>query len=252
MIVRDTPVIRTEGLTRVFSTGANRVRALSDVDLVVESGEMISLVGSSGSGKSTLMNLLGCLDRATSGSYWLDGRDVSDLARNRLATIRNRRIGFVFQGYNLLPRTTALANVEMPLLYRRGDVPRLAGPEAEEALARVGLADRMDFEPNELSGGQQQRVAIARALVTRPSILLADEPTGNLDSRMSIEILALFQELHRQGLTIILVTHEREIVKYTRRTIELRDGMIVRDEPVIDRREAAADLSLPHDSIKVV
>lgn len=235
-------VIQTRNLSKVFSSGANQVKALQDVNLEVEPGEMISVVGSSGSGKSTLMNLVGCLDKRTSGSYWLDGLEVSDLDRNQLATIRNQKIGFVFQGYNLLPRTTALANVEMPLLYRRGAVPRQMRLAAREALERVGLADRFHFLPNELSGGQQQRVAIARALVTRPSILLADEPTGNLDSHMSVEILALFQKLHSQGHTILLVTHERDIVQYTRRTIELKDGLVIRDEAVKAPRHAESDL----------
>jgi len=235
-------VIQTQDLCKVFSSGASRVQALRHVDLKVNAGEMISVVGSSGSGKSTLLNLLGCLDQPTSGSYWLDGKDVSGLARNKLASIRNRKIGFVFQGFNLLPRTTALANVEMPLLYRRGDAPHLSRPDAEIALERVGLADRMHFMPNEMSGGQQQRVAIARALVSQPSILLADEPTGNLDSITSTEILDLFQSLNKQGLTLILVTHEREIVAYTRRTIELKDGLVIRDEPLADTRSATEDL----------
>jgi putative ABC transport system ATP-binding protein len=199
-------------------------------------------MGTSGSGKSTLMNIMGCLDTPSSGTYRLDGVQVEGLGPNQLADIRNRKIGFVFQGFNLLPRTNALDNVELPLLYDRSgrklDTRRLAA----EALDRVGLGDRMYHEPSELSGGQQQRVAIARALVTQPAIILADEPTGNLDSHTSIEVMALFQELNQQGITIILVTHEPELAPYTERVIELRDGLIVRDDPVIDRRSARLDL----------
>jgi len=236
-------VIRVAGLHRTYSTGKTEVHALRGLDLTVEPGEMVAIMGASGSGKSTLMNIIGCLDRPTSGSYWLDGVQVDGLGRNELADIRNAKIGFVFQGFNLLPRTSALENVELPLLYHRGNHQKHSLTMAREALERVGLGDRIDHEPNELSGGQQQRVAIARALVTQPSLLLADEPTGNLDSRTSVEVLALFQELNAAGITIVLVTHEPDIARYTRRIVELRDGRILRDEPVTDRHDAAADLS---------
>jgi putative ABC transport system ATP-binding protein len=242
VIGRDTDVIRTEGITRVFSTGKTEVHALRGVDLSVAPGEMVAIMGASGSGKSTLMNLLGCLDLPTSGVYHLDGKRVDGLDRNQLADIRNRKIGFVFQGFNLLPRTSALENVELPLLYSRNGLNHRTGELALEALARVGLADRVDHEPNELSGGEQQRVAIARALVTQPAIVLADEPTGNLDTRTSIEVLALFQELNNQGVTILLVTHELDISQYAQRIVELRDGLVIRDEPVEDRHHAAYDL----------
>jgi putative ABC transport system ATP-binding protein len=237
------PVIAAEGLTKVYSLGKTEVHALRGVDLTVEAGEMVAVMGASGSGKSTLMNILGCLDRPTAGSYRLDGARVDELSRNELADVRNAKIGFVFQGFNLLARTTALANVELPLLYDRSGRRLDTRRRAAEALARVGLADRAEHQPNELSGGQQQRVAIARALVTEPAILLADEPTGNLDSRTSVEILALIQELNAGGLTVVLVTHEADIARYTRRVVALRDGRIVRDEAVADRRSAAGDLA---------
>jgi putative ABC transport system ATP-binding protein len=235
-------VIRTESLRRVFRMGRNEVVALRGANLRVERGEMIAVMGSSGSGKSTLMNIIGCLDSPTSGAYYLDGERVDSLSPDRLAAIRNQKIGFVFQGFNLLARTTALDNVELPLLYdttnRRRDTRSLAAA----ALARVGLSERLDHESSELSGGQQQRVAIARALVTEPAILLADEPTGNLDTRTSIEVLALFQALNDAGITVLLVTHEPDIALYARRIVELRDGGVVRDEPVRNRRSAARDL----------
>jgi putative ABC transport system ATP-binding protein len=235
-------VIRLEGVTKVYAMGRNEVHALRGIDLAVRRGEMIAVMGASGSGKSTLMNVLGCLDEPTSGRYFLDGTRVDGLSRNQLADLRNRKLGFVFQGFNLLPRTSALENVELPLLYDRSGVQRDTQALARDALARVGLADRADHQPNELSGGQQQRVAIARALVTRPALLLADEPTGNLDSRTSVEIMALFQALNGEGITVVLVTHERDIAQYARRLVEVRDGSILRDQPVPDRRCAAADL----------
>jgi putative ABC transport system ATP-binding protein len=236
------PLIRAERLARTYRIGTTSVHALRGVDLTVERGEMVAIMGASGSGKSTLMNLLGCLDVPTAGTYSLNGVRVDRLGRNGLAEVRNREIGFVFQGFHLLARTSALENVELPLLYDRSGRHRDPAAEAAAALRRVGLADRMEHQPTELSGGQQQRVAIARALVTRPSLLLADEPTGNLDTRTSVEILALFQELNREGMTTVLVTHESDIAGYCTRVVELRDGRIVRDEPIA-RRDAAADLA---------
>ncbi len=236
-------VIHLEALRRVYSTGRTEVQALRGVDLSVGPGEFVAIMGASGSGKSTLMNIIGCLDRPTGGSYWLDGERVDGMSKNALADIRNRKIGFVFQGFNLLARTSALANVELPLLYDRHEHRRDTKELARRALERVGLGERLDHEPTELSGGQQQRVAIARALVTHPAILLADEPTGNLDSRTSVDVMTLFQELNEQGITVIMVTHEPDIARYARRVVELRDGRIVRDERVRDRHNAAADLA---------
>ena len=236
-------VIRGEGLTKVYKTGATEVRALRGVDILVERGEMIAVMGSSGSGKSTLMNILGCLDSPTAGSYWLDGVRVERLSRNALADIRNAKIGFVFQGFNLLARTSAIDNVELPLLYDRVGRNIDTRQAAEEALRRVGLGDRLDHHPSELSGGQQQRVAIARALVTHPALILADEPTGNLDSRTSVEVMQLFQDLNEQGITILLVTHEHDIAEYAKRVIEVRDGRIIRDHPVDVRRVASEVLA---------
>ena len=237
------PVIRLESISKTYGKGSNAVHALRQVDLTVWAGDMIAIIGASGSGKSTLMNLLGCLDTPTAGSYALDGVRVDSLSADALADLRNRKVGFVFQGFNLLARTTALENVELPLLYRRtihaGDN---AATLAREALTRVGLGDRLDHQPGELSGGQQQRVAIARALVTRPTLVLADEPTGNLDTRTSLEVMALFQTLNEQGITLLLVTHETDIAQYARRIVEVRDGRIRRDAPVTQRRIAADDL----------
>ena len=235
-------IIETRRLGRTYRMGTVAVEALRDVDLTVRRGEMVAVMGHSGSGKSTLMNLIGCLDRPTAGTYLLEGEDVSALSRDRYADIRNRRIGFVFQGFQLLPRTSALENAALPLLYDRTGRIEYPDRAARDALERVGLGDRMDHEPNRLSGGQQQRVAIARALVTRPSILLADEPTGNLDTRTSLEVLALFQELNDAGITLLIVTHEPEIAVYAERIVELRDGRLVRDEPVSGRRRADRDL----------
>ena len=235
-------VIRTEALTKTYVSGTNEVHALRGVDLTIERGELVAIMGTSGSGKSTLMNLLGCLDSPTSGSYELDGVRVDGLGRNELAAIRNQKIGFVFQGFNLLPRTTAVDNVELPLLYDRSGRKLDTKALAVAALERVGLGDRLDHQPSELSGGQQQRVAIARALVTSPALVLADEPTGNLDTHTTIEVMALFQELNAEGVTIVLVTHEPEVAIYAKRIVEVRDGRIVRDEPVKNRRMAADDL----------
>ncbi len=236
-------VIRTEALGKVYRTGRNEVAALREVDLAIGAGEMVAIMGTSGSGKSTLMNILGCLDEPTSGAYFLDGERVDGLPARALADIRNRKIGFVFQGFNLLPRTTALENVEMPLLYDRSGRRIDTRAVASAALARVGLGERLDHQSSELSGGQQQRVAIARALVTSPALILADEPTGNLDSRTTLDVMALFQQLNAEGITIVLVTHEPEVAQYTRRVVEVRDGRIRRDVPVTARRDAALDLA---------
>ena len=235
-------VIRTEGITKIFAL-AEPVHALRGIDLEVGPAEMVAIMGASGSGKSTLMYILGCLDRPTSGRYCLDGVEVSSLAKNDLADIRSQKIGFVFQGFNLLPRTTSLENVELPLVYDRMGQTRNPRQQATEALERVGLGNRLHHEPSQLSGGQQQRVAVARSLVNRPSLILADEPTGNLDSRTTIEVMALFQDLNDQGITILLVTHDEEVAAYAKRIIELRDGLIIRDERVTGRRMAREDLA---------
>ncbi len=237
------PVIEIRNVFKTYTGGGEPVHALRDVSLTVGGGEFVAIMGASGSGKSTLMNTLGCLDRPTRGEYLLDGTEVTRLSADRRADIRNRKIGFVFQGFNLLSRTSAIENVELPLLYT--DVPeREALRRSREALGMVGLAAREHHHPNQLSGGQQQRVAIARALVNHPSLLLADEPTGNLDTRTSIEIMNLFQELNRErGITIVLVTHEPDIAAYAKRIIVMRDGRIVRDQPVENRRSAAEELA---------
>jgi putative ABC transport system ATP-binding protein len=235
-------VIQTSHLVKTYVTGTNEVHALRGIDLEVGRGEFVAVMGASGSGKSTLMNLLGCLDTPTDGSYQIDGVSVEGLDRNALAAIRNQKIGFVFQGFNLLARTTAIENVELPLLYDRTGRKRDTKALAIAALERVGLASRLEHQPSELSGGQQQRVAIARALVTEPAIILADEPTGNLDTRTSVEVMALFQELNKQGITIVMVTHEPDLAVYASRIVEVRDGRIRRDEPVKNRGSAAEDL----------
>ncbi|TFH62092.1 MAG: ABC transporter ATP-binding protein [Candidatus Zixiibacteriota bacterium] len=238
-----TAVIETHGLTRTFEVGDISVHALRGINLTIESGDLVAIMGSSGSGKSTLMNLIGCLDTPTAGEYVLDGERVESLSKNQRAMIRNRKIGFVFQGFNLLSRTTALENVELPLFYDRQNHVRNHRQAATEALDRVGLADRLEHTPNQLSGGEQQRVAIARALVNQPAILLADEPTGNLDSRTSIEIMSVFQELNAEGVTIILVTHEPDVANYAKRIVGLRDGRMIRDVAVTNRHDAAKDLA---------
>lgn len=223
-------LICLKGLNRTYELGAESVHALRDINLDIEKGQWVAIVGQSGSGKSTLMNVIGCLDTPTSGSYLLEGKDVARLSDDELATIRNEKIGFIFQNFQLLPRETALANVELPLVYR-GLRPKERRQLAEEALARVQLSDRMRHKPNELSGGQRQRVAIARALASSPSLLLADEPTGNLDSATGEEIIRLFETLHGQGHTIVLVTHEAKLAARCPRAVRLSDGQVVADGP---------------------
>lgn len=222
-------VIKIRNITRDFFLGQEIVKVLRGIDLEIEKGEYVALMGPSGSGKSTLMNLLGCLDTPTSGEYILNGKDVSKMSDDELAEIRNKEIGFVFQTFNLLPRTTALENVALPMIYA-GASKSERKERAEKVLSDVGLADRMDHKPNQLSGGQRQRVAVGRALVNKPSIILADEPTGNLDSKTSVEIMNLFDEIHAAGNTVILVTHEEEIALHAHRIIRLRDGVIESDE----------------------
>ncbi|MBN2576241.1 MAG: ABC transporter ATP-binding protein [Deltaproteobacteria bacterium] len=223
------PLIEVEHIAKIYRMGEVEVHALRDVSLAIVEGESIAVMGPSGSGKSTLMNILGCLDRPSRGNYRLAGREVSQLDRNALARLRNRTLGFVFQNFNLLARTSALENVELPLLYA-GLSGRERRARAREALARVGLGERAHHHPNQMSGGQQQRVAIARALVTRPQLIVADEPTGNLDSRTSVEIMALFQELGRNGITLLLVTHEADIARYAARVVVMRDGRVQSDQ----------------------
>ena len=238
------PVIQLEDVRKTYQTGEVEVQAVRGVTLEIQTGEFVALMGASGSGKSTMMNTIGCLDRPTSGKYLLDGVDVSQLDRDELADLRNQKIGFVFQGFNLLSRTSALENVELPMLYTRhrvnGDNMR---ERALQALETVGLANRADHTPNQLSGGQQQRVAIARALANQPALLLADEPTGNLDSQTSVEIMGVFQKLNNQGITIVMVTHELDIAHYTRRMVVMRDGKVVGDTVVTDRLFAENELS---------
>jgi putative ABC transport system ATP-binding protein len=226
--MEETPLVRLEDVVRTYQMGDVEVRALQGLSLVIEHGEFTAVMGASGSGKSTLMNVLGCLDRPSSGRYLLEGREVSTLSTDQLAEIRNRTIGFVFQNFNLLSRTSALENVELPLLYA-GVATAERHARAAESLGRVGLADRAGHHPNQMSGGQQQRVAIARALVNRPRVILADEPTGNLDSRTSVEVMALFQELGRSGITVLLVTHEPDIAQYASRILVMRDGRVLSD-----------------------
>jgi len=226
-------LIETQHLTKVYELGESNVRALDDVSLTVAHGEFVAIMGPSGSGKSTFMNLIGCLDVPTDGQYLLDGMDVGDRGRDELAEIRNKKIGFVFQGFNLLPRTSALENVELPMLYDGCSLPRERRQRAMEALKAMGLEGREHHHPNQLSGGQQQRVAIARALVNRAPLILADEPTGNLDTRSSVEIMELVVKLNREsGITIILVTHELEIAAFSRRIVKFRDGLVVSDERI--------------------
>jgi putative ABC transport system ATP-binding protein len=234
--VQTNPVIKLHEIHKVYHTGEVDVPAVRGISLEIFPGEFVALMGASGSGKSTLMNMIGALDRPTGGNYWLDGIDVSTLDRDALADVRNEKIGFVFQGFNLLSRTSALENTEMPMLYHRHRIhSREQHARAMHALELVGLGQRADHHPNQLSGGQQQRVAIARALVNQPSLLLADEPTGNLDSQTSIEIMGVFQKLNDQGITIVMVTHELDVARFTKRMVILRDGRVVTDEPVQNR-----------------
>ena len=237
------PVIKLEDIHKVYRTGEVDVHAVRGVSLEIKPGEFVAVMGASGSGKSTLMNIIGCLDRATRGTNLLDGTDVAQLDRDDLADIRNQKIGFIFQGFNLLSRTSALENVELPMLYVHRHVP---GHEQRDralaALEIVGLADRADHHPNQLSGGQQQRVAIARSLVNKPALLLADEPTGNLDSQTSIEIMGVFQKLNDEGITVVMVTHEIDIAHYTKRMVVMRDGRIVTDALVENRSKAEQEL----------
>lgn len=245
------PTIRVENLAKDYHLGNNVVHALRGVTLDVYPGEFVAVMGASGSGKSTFMNLIGCLDRPTAGTYLLDGLDVADLSSDELALVRNRKVGFIFQGFNLLARMSALSNVILPMLY--AGVPHAALEErAMRALDAVGLADRANHRPSEMSGGQQQRVAIARSLVNGPSIILADEPTGNLDSRTSIEVMAILQRLNTHGITIVLVTHEPDIATYCKRVVRFRDGRVIQDQLNASRRLAAAALAdLPAEEPEV-
>jgi putative ABC transport system ATP-binding protein len=237
-------VISVKNLVKTYVVGEVEVRALRGVNLEVERGEFLAVTGPSGSGKSTFMHIVGCLDRPTSGQYFLDGQDVSRMSKDALAAVRNKKIGFVFQGFNLLSRTSALDNVELPLLYGgNGMKTAERHQKATEMLKLVGLGDRTDHHPNQLSGGQQQRVAIARALINDPSILLADEPTGNLDTRTSIEVMDIFQRLNRErGITVLLITHEQDIAEYGTRIVAFRDGLVVKDKAVTERRLAEDEL----------
>jgi putative ABC transport system ATP-binding protein len=236
--VLENTIIKTVNLTKTYKVGEIEVPALKSVNLDIYKGEFVAIMGASGSGKSTLMNLLGCLDEPTSGEYFLDNVNTSKLTRNEYAHIRNQKIGFVFQGFNLLSRTTALENVELPLMYNRINRVKDHRKKALEALDRVGLTDRIHHIPSQLSGGQQQRVAIARSLVNNPSIILADEPTGNLDSKTSVEVFQLFQKLNDEGITIIMVTHERDFAMFAKRIVEMRDGKVIKDVFIKDRLSA--------------
>ena len=243
------PVVQLRDIRKTYRSGDLEVHAVRGISLDIQPGEFVAIMGASGSGKSTLMNTLGCLDRPTGGTYHLDGVDVSSLDREARADLRNQKLGFVFQGFNLLARTSALENVELPMLY----APKRAGAaemkrRALAALAIVGLAERSDHFPSQLSGGQQQRVAIARALVNEPRLLLADEPTGNLDSRTSIEVMGVFQRLNEQGITLVMVTHELDVANYCKRILVVRDGLVVRDEPVQNRSIASVELAKLHSA----
>ncbi len=250
------PIIKLVDFQRTYRNGSLEVHAVRGVNLEIFPGEFVAIMGASGSGKSTMMNTIGCLDHPTGGHYYLDNVDVGELTRDELADLRNSKLGFVFQGFNLLSRTSALENVELPLLYCR---PRMPAAEQEEralaALDMVGLGDRADHYPNQLSGGQQQRVAIARALVNEPRVLLADEPTGNLDTRTSIEVMGVFQSLNEQGITVVMVTHELDIASFSKRKVVMRDGLVRTDEPVTKRLHATEALALvdqEHRAVQLV
>lgn len=230
---RMNPIISIKKLEKTYLTGGNSLKVLKGVDLDIMPGEFTAIMGSSGSGKSTMLNILGCLDKPTKGDYFIDGINVSKMTPDELAEIRNTKIGFIFQSYNLLSRTTALENVELPLLYNKNVTAKQRKERAMEALRKVGLQDRMHHRPNELSGGQQQRVSIARALVNQPVVILADEPTGNLDTLTSYQIIEQFQELNASGITIVMVTHEQDIAAFTKRNVVFKDGMIIKDEPIL-------------------
>jgi putative ABC transport system ATP-binding protein len=243
-------VIRLEKIHKVYDSGDVRVHALRGVSLEVERGGFVAIMGTSGSGKSTLMNIVGCLDRPTQGHYFLDGLDVANFSKDERADIRNKKLGFVFQGFNLLRRTSAVENVELPLIY--ANVPAKERLERSmKALQIVGLSHKAESQPNQLSGGQQQRVAIARALVNEPSLLLADEPTGNLDSRTSIEVMGVFQRLNDQGITVVLVTHEPDIAQYAKRVVVVKDGEIILDQPVRKRRSADVELAATPNAVQL-
>ena len=247
------PVVKLEDFSKVYFGSEVEVHAVRNVSLEIQPGEFVAIMGASGSGKSTMLNTLGCLDRPTSGKYLLDGVDTGTLGRNDLADLRNQKIGFVFQGFNLLSRTSAVENVELPLMYARLGLSSAEQRErALQALERVGLDDRAQHHPSQLSGGQQQRVAIARSLVNEPALLLADEPTGNLDSSTSIEIMGIFQALNQRGMTIVMVTHELDIARYTQRMVVMRDGRIIRDEAVINRLKASEELDKLHEEQQAV
>jgi putative ABC transport system ATP-binding protein len=250
-----TEVIKLEEVHKVYHTGEVDVHAVCGVSLQIMPGEFVAIMGASGSGKSTMMNVIGCLDRPTEGRYFLDGVDVSHLDRDELAAIRNKKLGFVFQGFNLLSRTSALENVELPMLYTHDHITSIQQRDlALHALEVVGLSDRADHYPNQLSGGQQQRVAIARALVNSPAVLLADEPTGNLDTRTSVEVMGVFQKLNDEGITIVMVTHELDIASYTKRNIIMRDGVVVNDVLVQKRLVAEVELrklQQAHQAVKL-
>jgi len=246
-------IIELKDIHKVYHTGSVEVHAVRGVTATVGPGEFVAIMGASGSGKSTLMNVIGCLDRPTSGQYLLDGTDTSKLNRDALADVRNQKIGFIFQGFNLLSRTSALENVELPMLYSHMNLSgREQRARAMQALELVGLGDRSDHHPNQLSGGQQQRVAIARSLVNQPALLLADEPTGNLDSQTSIEIMGVFQNLNEKGITIVMVTHELDIARYTKRNLIMRDGRIVSDTPVAQRLNAETELRALRDAQQAI
>jgi putative ABC transport system ATP-binding protein len=245
-------VIKMEKITKFYDMGDVVVKALQGIALTIKKGEFVAIMGASGSGKSTLMNVIGCLDQPTSGDYYFEGVNINALSRDEYADIRNQKIGFVFQVFNLLPRTSALENVELPLFYDRTDRVNDPKKRAIEALNRVGLGDRIEHKPNQLSGGERQRVAIARALVNKPSIVLADEPTGNLDSLTSIDVMLVFQELNEQGITIVLVTHEPDIAQYAKRIVTLRDGLVIQDNAIKKRRNALHDLQKLRSEKRVV